>query len=340
LDPELSPVPDAVLIGRLRREYILPAQSAAYLDQPGGNLAYAAMSLLLWGGKPGLVSRVNQNYPLEWLEKLKAKGADIQGIHQSSEAFDDRFFAAYSENLQAHHENPIAHFAESQLPFPQELLGYKPTIPVYCSKTDYQADSIRITDVPSHYLESSAAHISPIDFISHKILPSVLKGGLVQTLSMRACNCYMDPIFWEEIRALIADVTAFMITEAQALKLFQGRSTDLWEISEYLANYGPEYVLTHAKDNTVLIYSRLKRQRWILPAYPTKVVDPTGAIDAFDAGFLINYRKEYDVVQAALCGMVSASFCGEGSGPFFILEGLPELRQARLDVMSQNLMTL
>lgn len=340
MDSELKPVPDAVLIGRLRREFILPAQSSAYLDQLGGNLSYAAMSLMLWEGKPGLVSRVNQNYPQEWLEKLKEKGVDIEGIQRTNEAIDDRFFVVYNDTLQASYENPITHFADRQLLFPEKLLGYKPTTPIYCSKTDYRPDSIRITDIPSHYLEASAAHICPIDFISHKILPSLLKGGLVQTLSMRACNCYMDPIFWEEIRGLIADANAFMMTEAQALRLFQGRSTDVWEISEYLANYGPEYVLTHAKDNTVLIYSRLKRQRWILPSYPSKVVDPNGSQDAFDAGFLINYRKEYDVIQAALCGMVSASFCVEGSGPLYLLEGMPELREARYSVLCQKVVAL
>ena len=67
-------------------------------------------------------------------------------------------------------------------------------------------------------------------------------------MTMRACNCYMDPIFWEEIRALITDVTAFMMmTDIQALKLFQGRSADLWEIAGILAGYGPEYILINAK---------------------------------------------------------------------------------------------
>ena len=316
----------------------MPARSAAYLNQPGGNLAYAATSFLLWGGKPGLVSRVNKSFPLEWLEQLEGESIDITGVRQANELIDDRFFVTYTSELQPRYENPITWFADRQLPFPPELLSYTPTIPNYCSKSEYRPDSIRVTDIPQPYLDASSAHICPIDFISHKILPSLLKGGMVSTLTMRACSCYMDPIFWEEIRALISDVTAFMITEAQALKLFQGRSVDLWEIAGILAGYGPECILINAKDGTLMVYSRFKHKRWLIPAYPGKPADPTGMLDAFDAGFLAGYRKEYDVIQAALCGLVSASFCMEGSGPFYLLECLPGLKEARLKVLSQGVM--
>ena len=332
------PKPDAILIGRLRREFLLPAQAAPYLNQPGGNLGYAATSYILWGGHPALVSRVNEDYPADWLERYDLAGADISAIRQASEPIDDRFFIAYNEALQPQYENPISWFAEKQLPFPQELLSYSPTIPRHCSKSEYRPDSVRVTDIASAILDVPAGHICPIDFISHKILPSLLKGGMVQTLTMRACSCYMDLIFWEEIRALIAEVTAFMMTDTQALKLFQGRSADLWEIASILADYGPEYILINAQDGTLLLYSRLKRQRWILPAYAGKPTDPTGMLDAFDAGFLAGYRKEYDVVQAALSGVVSASFCIEGSGPFYLLECLPGLREARFKVLSRQVM--
>jgi len=329
---------DAVLVGRLRREYLLPTQSSPFLNQMGGNLSYAAASYLLWGGKPGLVSRVNNNFPTDWLEQLENYGADITGVRRVNEPIDDRFFVTYNAEMQPKFDNPISWFAERGLPFPQELLGYIPTIPLYCSKSDYRPDSIRVTDIPQYFLDAPAAHICPIDFISHKILPSLLKGGMISTLTMRACNCYMDPIFWEEIRPLIADLTAFMVTDIQALKLFQGRSVDLWEIAKILAGYGPEYILVNTKDGTLMLYSHFKGKRWVIPAYSTKAADPTGMLDAFDAGFLAGYRKNYDPIQGALSGLVSASFCAEGSGPFYLLECLPGLKEARFKVLSQQVM--
>ncbi|MBP7196160.1 MAG: hypothetical protein KBA05_01960 [Anaerolineaceae bacterium] len=334
-DLEVRIVPEAVLIGRLRREYILPAASPARVDGLGGNLAYAAAAFASWGGKAGLVARVNSEFPLEWLLPLRELGFLTDGVHPVEEPLDLRRFVAYGETNQAYLDNPVTHFAERQLSFPKELLGYQPRHE-YCSKTDYESDSFRVTDMPRLFLEAKFAHVCPIDFISHKILPSVLKAGMIQCLTMRACSCYMDPIFWEEIRGLIADLTVFMMTETQALKLFQGRRVDLWEIAEHLAGYGPEVVLVQTKEGATRLFDRMGHKRWILPAYSVRVSDPTGMNDAFDGGFLAGFKKTRDPLEAALHGGISAAIAGEGSGPYFILDCLPGLKEMRLQVLRQQ----
>jgi len=150
---------------------------------------------------------------------------------------------------------------------------------------------------------------------------------------MRSTACYMDPSYWEDIRGLIADLTVFMTTEAEAKHLFQGRSVDVWEIAEALAQYGPEIILVNMPDGSVWVYSRLQAKRWIVPAYPARVVDPTGMLDAFDGAFLYTYRKTFDSVEAALRGNITAALCSEGSGPFYILDTLPGLKEARLEAL-------
>ncbi len=328
-------VPDTVLAGRLQREYILPAAAPARLDGLGGNLAYAAAAFASWGGKAGLVSRVSADFPLDLLTRLEALGFFLDGVHPVSEPLDSRYFVAYGEGNKAYFDNPVTHFAERQLPFPPELFGYQPSRK-YCSKTDYETNSFRVTDMPRPFLEAKAAHVCPIDFISHKILPSVLKAGMIQTLTMRACSCYMDPIFWEDIRGLISDLTVFMMTDTQALKLFQGRSVDLWEIAEHLAGYGPEAVIVQTEDGTTHLYDRMSQKRWILPAYRSRISDPTGVLDAFDGGFLAGFQQNHEPLEAALCGNISAAIAGEGSGPYFLLECLPGLKEMRLQVLRQQ----
>ena len=333
---EVRTAPEAVLVGRLQREYILPAAAPARLDALGGNLAYAAAAFASWGGKAGLVSRVGPKFPLERLARLEALGFWMDGVHSVSEPLDSRFFVAYGEGNKSSYDNPITHFAERQLPFPKELLGYQPR-KKYCSKTDYLGDSFRVTDMPRPFLEAKFAHICPIDFISHKILPSVLKAGMIQTLTMRACTCYMDPIFWEDIRGLLTDLTAFMMTDVQALKLFQGRSVDLWEIAEHLAGYGPEAILVQTGDGTTRLYDRMSQKRWILPAYRARVSDPTGMLGAFDGGFLAGLQQANGPLEAALCGNISSAISGEGSGPYFLMECLPGLKEMRLQVLRQQI---
>ena len=333
---EVRTIPDAVLVGRLQREYILPAAAPACLDGLGGNLAYAAAAFASWGGRAGLVSRVSADFPLDRLNRLESLGFLLDGVHAVTEPLDSRYFKAYGEGNKAYFDNPITHFAERQLPFPPELMGYQPRRK-YCSKTDYESNSFRVTDMPRPFLEAKAAHICPIDFISHKILPSVLKAGMIQTLTMRACTCYMDPIFWEDIRALISDLTTFAMTDVQALKLFQGRSVDLWEIAEHLAGYGPEAVLVQTGDGTTRLYDRISHKRWVLPAYRARINDPTGMLDAFDGGFLAGFQQSREPLEAALCGSISASMSGEGSGPNFLLECLPGLKEMRLQVLRQQI---
>ncbi len=333
---EVRTVPDAVLVGRLQREYILPAAAPARLDGLGGNLAYAAAAFASWGGKAGLVSRVGAKFPLDRLNRLESLGFLLDGVHAVTEPLDSRYFKAYGEGNKAYSDNPITHFAERQLPFPPELMGYQPRLK-YCSKAEYLNDSFRVTDMPRVFLEAKVAHICPIDFISHKILPSVLKAGMIQALTMRACTCYMDPIFWEEIRGLISDLTAFAMTDVQALKLFQGRSVDLWEIAEHLAGYGPEAVLVQMGDGSTRLYDRTSHKRWIIPAYRARISDPTGMLDAFDGGFLAGLQQAYEPLEAALCGNISAGIAGEGSGPYFILECLPGLKEMRLQVLRQQI---
>ncbi len=332
---EVRTVPDAVLVGRLQREYILPAATPARLDGLGGNLAYAAAAFASWGGQAGLVSRVSADFPMDRLTRLEALGFLLDGVHAVTETLDSRYFKAYGEGNKAYFDNPITHFAERQLPFPPELFGYQPRRK-YCSKTDYESGSFRITDMPRKFLEAKVAHICPIDFISHKILPSVLKAGMIQTLTMRACSCYMDPIFWEDIRGLITDLKAFMMTDVQALKLFQGRSVDLWEIAEHLAGYGPEAVLVQTGEGTTHLYDRMSQKRWVLPAYRAHVSDPTGMLDAFDGGFLAGFRQSNEPLEAALYGNISAAIAGEGSGPYFLLECLPGLKEMRMQVLRQQ----
>jgi len=93
-------------------------------------------------------------------------------------------------------------------------------------------------------------------------------------------------------------------------------------------------------DGSAWVYSRLQANRWIVPAYPTRVVDPTGMLDAFDGAFLFAYRQNFDPVEAALHGSITAALCMEGSGPFYIFDTLPGLKEARLEALGPRVRTI
>jgi sugar/nucleoside kinase (ribokinase family) len=99
---------------------------------------------------------------------------------------------------------------------------------------------------------------------------------------------------------------------------------------EAIASYGVEFVVVKRGERGQWLYDAVSRNRWEVSAYPARVVDLTGAGDAFCGGFLAGYRHAYDPLEAVLHGNISSSLVVEGSGPFYAMEALPNLAQARL----------
>ena len=113
-----SPLLRYVMIGRLTRDYILTPEGKAYLDKPGGSLLYAACGAGVWENGIGLVGRVSEDYPQEWIEQSTRAGFDIRGVHYLNEPLDLRAFYAYTDSETCHIDNPVAHLARLGLPFP------------------------------------------------------------------------------------------------------------------------------------------------------------------------------------------------------------------------------
>jgi len=322
-----------VIAGCLNRDYILPISGPPQIDVLGGNLTYAAVGLHLWGGTAGLVARVGENFPMEELIHFQSLGFDLSGIKVHPDSMDLRRFMVHVDSANTKFENPVQHFADRDLPFPAALMGYRQKTKQIDSQTTPLNQSIRYSDVPEAYLEAMAVHICPIDYLSHLILPSIFKQGQASTITLSPSPGTMTPSFWEEIPGLLSDLTAFITEERDVRNLFQGRKADLWEMAEVLGAHGPEYIVIHTTSLGYYLYDRVSGKRWVIPDYRTTVVDPTGGTDAFGGAFLAGYRKDFDPVEAAVMGSIAASMVVEGSGVFYALDALPELKEARTDAL-------
>jgi hypothetical protein len=320
-----------LVAGQLQRDYVLTANGKAYIDIPGGNLLYTAAGIGIWEQGIGLVSRVGEDYPQEWLDEIAGKGFDTRGIRIAPNSIDSRSFFAYTDLDNRSTDNPVSHFARVGLPFPKSLLGYTPPTFQLDSRIQPADSSIRPNDIPIDYLDATAAHLCPLDFLSHSLMPPALRQGHISTLTIDPSTGYMNPTFWDNIPAIINGVTAFLTSEEKINSLFQGKSTDLWEMAETLAGYGCEMIIIKRGTRGQYVYEHSSHSRWIIPAYPSRVLDPTGAGGAFCGGFLVGYRTTYNPLTAALYGNISASLVVEGSGTFYALDALPGLAQARLE---------
>ncbi len=299
---------------------------------------YAATGFGVWEDtqQMGLIARVGEDYPRLWLEQLHQRGFDVRGVRVLPEAVDLRSFYVYTDLNTRLTEDPAVHFTRLQQPFPKALLNYSRPRFSYDCRSQLTNTSLRQSDLPAEYLHATAAHLCPIDYLTHTLLPAVLRqnGFTIVTLDPSAGT--MTPTFWDDMPALVTGLTAFMPNEDKLRTLFHSRSTDLWQMMEAISDYGCEIVVVKRGERGQLVYDRTTHTRWEISAYPARVVDPTGAGDSFCGGFLAGYKRTYDPLQAALYGSISASFAVEGSGVFYAMDGLPGLAQARMDSLKDS----
>ena len=331
--------PRFLVAGKLTREYLVLPSERTLLDVPGGNALFAGIGAAIWEPEPpiAIVARVGEDYPQEWLDSFTPHHLDTRGIHVLAQPVDLRSFTAYTSRNSRSAEDPVALFARLGIPFPKALLGYRPNLSQLDSRTQLKLTSLRQVDIPQDFLDASAAHLCPVDYLTHSLLPAVLRQAEFTTVTLDPSPGYMNPTFWEDVPALVTGLTAFHPSEEEMCSLFQGRSTDLWEMAEALAAYGCEIIVIKRGEGGQLLYDAASKTRWEVTAYPSRVVDPTGAGDAFCGGFLTGYRRSYDPLEAVLYGSISASLVVEGTGPFYALDALPGLAQARLEAIRQSI---
>jgi sugar/nucleoside kinase (ribokinase family) len=326
--------PSFILVGQLTRDYLLPPSGQPLLDSPGGNLLYAAGGLGVWDACPGLVSRVGESYPRQWLKDMEQRGWEIAGIRIQRGALDQRAFLSYSENFELSRSNPVSHFARRGVPFPKALLGFQSHSDSQTAPAKPDPASPALSDIPSHYLDAGTLHLCPMELAADQQFADSLRGAM-RVLTLDPSAAFMTPGFLREVRGLVHGLTAFLPSLEEITNLFWGQTHDVWEMAAALGDYGCEYVVIKCGANGQLLYDAGNKQRWEIPAYPARLTDPTGAGDAFCGGFLAGYRSDFDPLEGVLHGNVSASFAIEGSGPFHPLDVMPGLAAARLSALRE-----
>jgi ribokinase len=316
------------------------------LDVPGGGLLYAAAGTAVWTQASeagiGLLGRVGEDYPHEWLRSFEKRGFNVDGIRILPGHLDLRTFRSYPD-LSAvasgqtpemvQRSNPVAHFARLGLPYPKSLFGYQPP----ADRTEPHApapDAPHPADIPASYLAARLVHLCPLDHLTGNRLVTTFRQAGAKVVTLDPPAALMASAMLDEVRNLMHGLTAFLPAEEELRALFWSRSDDLWEMTEALAAFGCEFIVVKRGGRGQMLYDGDSKKRWEIPAYPARFADPTGTGDSFCGGFIAGLHQGYDPLRAVLCGNVSASLTIEGSGAFHALEALPSLAQARFDSLA------
>lgn len=319
-----------LILGGLREDYCITHTDQAFLGVLGGNAAYAAAGAAVWSRSVEIVSRIGSNYPQAWLEQLEAAGIRTDGVRVLSDYQDTRTFYKYLSLHERVDTNPAAYFLQAGIPLPSALADYRSSTEGQDNLDEFGPLAIRPNDLPPSLDTTAGAHLSPGDYLTHSVVPTRLRELGVRLVTVDPSIRYMQPNFRQKLRILVNGLSAFLPSEAEARSFFQPRPPGPWEMAEEFASFGcPIVLLKRGAAGQYLLDNHAKR-RWHIPASPARVVDVTGAGDAYCGGFLVGLEQTGDAVEAGLRGSVSASLAVEGHGPLHALGAAPGLAEARL----------
>lgn len=327
----MSPSPARfAVVGRLQADFYVTPDQGTFLDQLGGSAIYGAVGAAIWSDAVGLVTRVGSNFNPEWIEAMTGHGLDTSGIRQQQAPADHRSFFAYADwESDPVRTDPGSQFRRIGQPTPPELKDYgeyrAPDAPDVFGPLAPRPD-----DVPASFAHATALHVAPCDFVSHRTMPYAARSMGIRTVICDPSPRYMQPSFKAEVRLIAAGTDAFLPDEAKVRNYFRSETDDLWEAAAAIGDMGAHVVVIKRGHRGQFVYDTTSKTRWHVPAYPAKVVDVTGAGDAYCGGFLVGLAETGDPLEAATRGSVSASLVVEGVGPFYALAAHPQLAQARL----------
>lgn len=113
-----------------------------------------------------------------------------------------------------------------------------------------------------------------------------------------------------DLQAGIDAAEVLIINDYELGVLIQKTGYSLEELQAKL----PVLITTHGEKGSVVSGNRLGESINIGSAKPAEIADPTGAGDAYRAGFLYGYLRQWDVRKCGQLGAVVASFVLEKQG--------------------------
>lgn len=310
---------DFICLGGLRIDYLISADGRAASDIFGGNATFAAVGARLWSdaGQVGILAKCGPTFPTDWLAQLESHGIHTGCVIPVAEAVDQRTFFSHFVDGSRDEGNPQSHYRALGLPLPDGLRGY----------TQPSADAQEASYLPLRIAGSTVAqscwprralHCSPIDWqTTLSCVEAARRAGTTQIT--------LDPGLWigqrsvAEIAELLCLCDAFLPSEAEA-RLLCGPQMSRQEMARGLAADGPPVVVLKLGSEGSLVYQRDRDRFTPIPAAPARVLDVTGAGDAFCGAFAVGLSETGNPVTAACWGAVAASFVIEGFGALHALE--------------------
>lgn len=266
----------------------------------GGAASYISLASSMLSKKVGLVAVVGEDFDFDFVEDLKARGVDVEGLQVKNG--EKSFFWHGKYHMDMNSRDTIT----TEL----NVLGdFDPIIPDHWKSPDYVM----------------LGNLSPE--VQLKTLERIEKRP--KLVVMDTMNFWMD-IALDILHQVIAKVDVLTINDEEARQLSGEYS--LVKAARKIQAMGPKYLIIKKGEHGALLFGE-DGETFFCPALPLEeVFDPTGAGDTFAGGF-IGYlaqqdRTDFDAIKKAVVyGSAMASYCVEKFGT----ERLQSLDEAQLN---------
>ncbi len=324
-----------LFLGSIERRTLISAKDNISIDQASGNVLYAAAANMLFGRQASIYARIGSNYPKKWLQEFEEKGIDCSRINRLHKELEHRSFTVIAENLEISHKNIADHFARLNTALPKSLLDFAYTGERKDERHKRRDSSWREEDLLNNLEGVKAAHICPHDYLSHHLIPSVLRESGIEKITLESRESYMHSDFRNDIPNLVNGLSAFFTNERQMNMLLSNSKTDIWEKAAYLGDFNCECVIIQTPGRGQYVYISEEKQRFHIPPYPTMAEDVSFSTSSFAGAFLASLMNGDDHLDAALNGAAAMSIAIQGIGPFYILDSFIGLAESRKNSLAQ-----
>ena len=253
----------------------------------GGAASYISLATTLLHDNVGLVAVVGEDFDFAFVEDLKRRGLDVEGLQVK--AGEKSFFWHGKYHLDMNSRDTLV----TEL---NVLADFDPIVP----ETWKQPDYVMLGNL------SPQVQITTLERLTQK--PKLV---VLDTM-----NFWMD-IALEDLKAVLKKVDVLTINEEEARQLSGEYS--LVKAARVIRNMGPNTLIIKKGEHGALLFGG-NDEIFFCPALPLEdVFDPTGAGDTFAGGF-VGYlasvgRTDFEAMKMAIVyGSAMASFCVEQFG--------------------------
>ncbi len=250
---------------------------------PGGSAAAVSTAAAVFNLRCGVVSKVGNDFPDEWLLDLASRGVDIRGIKKQD--LSCKFELTYNTS------GELTKFEES-------------------NNCEF---GLSVKDIPKEYTSSKHFHLSaahPSNQSRFLRTLGEINGG--STISLTLWPSY-EKEYNDSFLNLLEKVSVLFCNAGEIRSLAQ--EENIYDAVKKVKKLGPEIIVLTKGAKGSAIYN--KGEFYLFPALHTNIIDRTGCGDNFAGGFLANYLITEDIENAGWAGTALASFKLSKYGSWF-----------------------